>query len=49
MSEANAQWLLAHGSLKPRGHYTGKRLSVRKAQVIINALARGEPVERIAR
>jgi hypothetical protein len=49
MSEANAQWLLPHGSLKPRGNYTGERLSIRKGQAIINALARGEPVERIAR
>lgn len=49
MSEANAQRLLAHGSLKPRGNYTGERLSVRKGQAIINALALGEPVERIAR
>jgi DNA-binding NarL/FixJ family response regulator len=49
MGETNAQWLLARGSLKPRGNYTGKRLSVRKAQAIINALARGEPVTLIAR
>src|SRR5215469_17603646 len=34
---------------KPKGSYAGERLSVRKAQGIINALARGEPVERIAR
>ncbi len=44
MSEANN----GH-SLSQRGNYTGERLSARKAQGIINALARGEPVERIAR
>ena len=34
---------------RKKGNYTGERLSVRKGQAIINALARGEPVERIAR
>ena len=49
MSEANGQPLSPQDTRKPRGNYTGERLSVRKAQGIINALAYGEPVERIAR
>jgi hypothetical protein len=34
---------------RKKGNYTGERLSVRKGQAIINALANGEPIERIAR
>jgi hypothetical protein len=49
MIEENGQGLWAQNGYKPRGNYTGERLSVRKGQAIINALARGEPVERIAR
>ena len=49
MSEANGQWLSVQDSRKPRGSYTGERLSVRKAQAIINALARGEPITLIAK
>ena len=49
MSEANGQWLSVEDGCKPRGKYTGERLSARKTQGIINALARGEPVKRIAR
>jgi hypothetical protein len=49
MSEADGQWLSPQDTRKPRGNYTGERLSVRKGQAIINALANGEPIERIAR
>src|SRR5215469_3550309 len=49
MSEANGQWLSPQDGCRPRRNYTGERLSARKTQGIINALARGEPVERIAR
>ena len=49
MNAANGQPLSPQDTRKPRGNYTGERLSVRKAQGIINALACGEPVERIAR
>ena len=49
ISEANAQWLQVQGACKLRGSYTGERLGVRKEQAIINALANGEPIERIAR
>src|SRR5260370_13056441 len=45
MSEANnAQSLSERDGRRSRGAYTGERLSVRKKQAIINALARGEPI-----
>ena len=34
---------------KPKGKYTGERISARKIQAIINALSLGEPVDQIAR
>jgi len=49
MIQPNGESLSPPDHTRKKGNYTGERLSVRKGQAIINALARGEPVERIAR
>jgi len=49
MVQPNGESLSTPDQPRKKGNYTGERLSVRKGQEIINALARGEPVERIAR
>jgi hypothetical protein len=45
----NGQPASEQDRFKRKGNYTGERLSVRNEQAIINALANGEPIERIAR
>jgi hypothetical protein len=47
--QLNGQLLPRPDGGKPKGNYTGERLSGRKGQAIINALARGEPITLIAK
>src|SRR5262245_36573094 len=49
MIQPNGESLSSSDHPRKKGSYTGERLTVRKGQAIINALARGQPVERIAR
>ena len=45
----NSQSQIQRAQPKPKGKYTGERISARKIQAIINSLSLGEPVDQIAR
>jgi len=49
MIQPNGESLSQQDQPKPKGRYTGERLSARKGQAIINALSRGDPITLIAK